>query len=236
MSDLELEEEEAAVWFETHASPERLSGPLVADCGRLHLILGDSVAKRADFSASSGEDRVLNRARGGATWASLLGEVNQAITSWQTAAAAIGRTTGKIVVWLTGNDVYSKLSGLPRYSDASLKEIARQACLVLQRLRVAGEVVVLGPLPRLAGELRGCTWNSTAAYRLERTLLRGGPGELATVVPLGRYLARKMGKRRSGMKGCEPWYGEDGVHLTAAGYTRLAGAGPFPKWLQMKAK
>lgn len=237
MSDLELADDEAAVWFAANASPERPSGPPVVVCGgRLHLILGDSIAKRAAFSACSPEDRILNRARGGATWSSLLGEVNQAIVSWRTAAAATGRTTGTAIIWLTGNDVYSKLSGLPRYSDVTLKEIARQACLVLQRLRSHGEVVILGPLPRLAGELRGCTWNSTAAYRLERTLIRGGPGDLAAVVPLGRYLTRKMGRRRSGMKGCEPWFRDDGVHLTEEGYARLAGAGAFPKWLQMKAK
>ncbi|KAF0305483.1 hypothetical protein FJT64_022861 [Amphibalanus amphitrite] len=201
MSDLELEEEEeAAVWFEAHASPERPSGPLVADCGRLHLILGDSVAKRAEFSAGSGEDRILNRAPGGATWASLLSEVDQAVTSWQTAAAAIDKATGMIVVWLTGNDIYSKLSGLPRYSDASLKEIARQACLVLQRLRVVGEVIVLGPLPRLAGELRGCTWNSTAAYRLERTLLRGASGRIGYRGSSGTVPRLEDGKKK------KKWY------------------------------
>ena len=235
MSDLELGMEEAALWFSDNAPPERPSGLPVPDCGQLHLLLGDSIAKRADFTTSSPGDGVLNRARGGATWASLLNEINGSLVSWETAAAASGMRTGKVIIWLTGNDVYSKLSGMPRFSDSTLLEIAGTASTVINRIGDRAEVIILGPLPRLAGELRGTTWNGTAAYRLERTLLRKGPGSSATVIPLGRLLTRKMGRKRNGMMGCEPWFHSDGVHLSGEGYAKLASAGAFPGWLRMRA-
>ena len=114
-------------------------------------------------------------------------------------------------------------------------EMARNACLTIQRPRSHAEDVILRPLPRHAGKLRRCTWNSPAAYRLERTLIRGG--DLATVITLGRYPTRKMGRKRSGIRGCEPWFQTDGVHLSEEGYARLASAaGAFPMWLRMTTK
>ena len=94
----------------------------------------------------------------------------------------------------------------------------------------------MGPLPRLKGEVYGCYWNATAAYKLERTLLRNGPGNLATLVTLGRLLTRKIGRKRNGLKGCEKWFHRDRVHLSREGYAKLAGASAFPDWLVMKAK
>ena len=237
MSDLELEDDEAAGWLAAQAPPERPSGLPVMRQGQLHLLLGDSIPERAVFSTKQPGDQILNRSQGGATWFSVLERIERYNTSWLTAAAALGLNPGKAIVWLTGNDVYSRTTGLARYSDDSLKEIGRAARVVVQRLRThADEVVILGPLPRLAGDLYGCTWNSTAAYKLERTLICNGPGDIATIVTLGRLLTRKMGRKRNGLKGCEMWFRSDGVHLSPEGYCKLAGADAFPDWLVMKAR
>ena len=100
--------------------------------------------------------------------------------------------------------------------------------MVVKRISCKAKVVILGPLPRLAGELRGSTWNGTAAYRLERTPLRNGPGNNATVIPLRRLLTSMMGRERNGMKGCEPWFHPGGVHLSGEGSAKLVSAGAFP--------
>ena len=237
MSDLELEDVEADGWLAAQAPPERPFGLPVIRQGQLHLLLGDSIPKRAVFSTKQPGDLVLNRSEGGESWLSILERIDRYITSWLTAAAASGLNPGKAIVWLTGNDVYSRATGLARFTDESLREIGRAARVVVQRLRThATEVVILGPLPRLAGDLYGCTWNSTAAYKLERTLIRNGPGDIATIITLGRLLTRKMGRKRNGIKGCEMWFHPDGVHLSPEGYSKLAGADAFPDWLVMRAR
>ena len=84
-----------------------------------------------------------------------------------------------------------------------LFEVGRAARAGVLRLRrAAGKVTILGPLPRLASEVWGATWESTAAYHLERALLKEGLDEHAVIIPLGRALTRKMGKRRQGLKRC----------------------------------
>ena len=237
MSDLELEDAEAALWLAAQAPPGRPSGLPAVRQGRLHLLLGDSIARRAEFSTTVPGDQILNRARGSATWASVKERLERDITSWLTAAAASGLRPGKAILWLTGNDVYRKGSGLKGYTEDSLRETGRVARAVVQRLRAhTGEVIILGPLPRLKGEVTGGLWNSTAAYKLERTLLRNGPGNLATLVTLGRLLTRKIGRKRNGLLGCERWFHHDRVHLSREGYAKLAGAEAFPDWLVMKAK
>ena len=93
---------------------------------------------------------------------------------------------------------------------------------------------MLGPLPRLAGEPVLCEWQCTAAYHLERTLSKVGTG--CQLIPLGRKITRRMGKTKRGLKGCEGWYKADGIHLSSAGYGKLAAADMFPKWLTLTAE
>ena len=203
--------------------------------GRLHLVVGDSIARRARFAPSSSEDRILDRAKGGATWETLLERLGRDIAVWQTAATAQGLATGNIIVWMTGNDVYSRATRLAHFDLQSLQQIGCTARRVVSQLAVHAEVIIFGPLPRLAGEVQGATWEQTAAYHLERTLIKEGLCELGSIVPLGRALTRKMGRKRHGLKGCEDWFRPDGVHLSAKGYAKLAGASSFPEWLKMGA-
>ena len=229
MSDLELEDGEADAWLAENADPE----PDPVRQARLHLLVGDSVAYRAIFGTRS-EDEVLSRAVKGETWTSLQKEVDQRLASWRTAAAASGMATGNIIVWLTGNDVYSRLTLLASFDRERLLAIGATARAVISRFgAVADEVLVLGPLPRLAGEIPGLTWESTAAYHLERTLMKEDLHHNCQIVPLGRSLTRKMGRSRRGLKGTEQWFGRDHIHLSEEGYAKIAEAGAFPEWLTL---
>ena len=62
------------------------------------------------------------------------------------------RARGNIVIWLTGNDVYSRLSGLASFDDKKLENIGNTATTVWRKLQDAGPVLVLGPLPRPDGD------------------------------------------------------------------------------------
>ena len=77
---------------------------------------------------------------------------------------------------------------------------------------------------------------TNAAYKLERFLIRNGPGDLVTIITLGRLLTRKMGRKRNGLMGCEMWFPPDGVHLSREEYAELESADAFPDRLMMRAK
>ncbi|KAF0290294.1 hypothetical protein FJT64_011510 [Amphibalanus amphitrite] len=201
----------------------------------LHLLLGDSIANRAGLASRFPKDQVLNRARGGETWRSLFDRVEDDIAVWQVATTAMGKQRGEIIVWLTGNDVYSRLSRMSSFTAESLTAIGLLAEVLVKRLRShTSSVLLLGPLPRLAGEVIGTTWEATAAYHLERTLLKAQLDPVARVLPLGRALTRKMGRKRHGLMGCNRWYQQDGIHLNRDGYEKVADAGSFPVWLTLK--
>ncbi|KAF0294530.1 hypothetical protein FJT64_007817 [Amphibalanus amphitrite] len=195
----------------------------------MHLVLGDSIARRATISSRLPDDLVLNRAKGGETWRSLLERLETEVAAWQTAATAANLLPGIVVLWLTGNEVYSRLSLLASFDKALLTTVGRTAAAVIARLKSADQVIVLGPLPRLAGEMHGVTWEYTAAYHLERTLVKLDTE--AKIVPLGRALTRKISKNRHGLKGCEGWYLPDGIHLSPEGYQKLADI--VPLWLTL---
>ena len=237
MTYLEISDGEAAEWFAANlpALPAEDDPPDPVRRGRLHLLLGDSISERAGLAARSREDQILSRARGGATWTSLLERVGRDITAWQTAAAASGLDTGRIIIWMTGNDVYNRMSRLSSFDREQLLRIGLTAREVVQQLLPHGDVWILGPLPRLAGEVQGATWESTASYHLERTLLKEGLGQTCSFVILGRALTRKMGRKRHELKGCDAWFRSDRVHLSARGYAKLAEGGAFPEWLTMGA-
>ena len=164
MAELQISDDEAVAWFASN-EPTPTEVQLSSCPGprrrrrrrpRLHLVLGDSVAKRASITSRYFEDKMLNRSQGGETWSSLLERLDLEISAWQTAAAALGIIPGSVVIWLTGNDVYSKESGMANFNLDQLFRIGRSARAAVMRLRRAADrVTILGPLPRLAGEVWG---------------------------------------------------------------------------------
>ena len=255
MSDLEITDAEADVWFSgqlrgrrpsrTDDSPAdsradiRLSGrdrsrsPL-QECGRLHLLLGDSVAFRSGLGAVDAGDDFFNGATGGATWRTLLRSLPNKLEAWRSTCSSSGRSPGSIVIWMSGNDIYSRLTQLPHMEESHLSEVVDIAQEVLNRIRAEEDqvdIIILGPLPRLSGEVMGATWESTAAYHLERALLKRQLGENITVIKLGRALTKKISHKRSGLcLGCLLWFDDDRVHLSPAGYQKLALH--LPSWMK----
>lgn len=202
---------------------------------KLHLLMGDSVARNSGMHSRVLADAFLDRTWGGATWKSLADHLPGLLQDWTREATRRGRRLGAAVVWLSGNDVYSRASGLPSYSEGSLLDISVVAGDITDALlRMAEQVTVLGPLPRLACETPGVPWERTAAFHLERRLVHQLPSEVYKVC-WGRQLTRKFGGRSSCFEGCSRWYAEDRIHLSPLGYSKLADSSEFPIWLRMSA-
>ena len=158
MSDIEISDGEADDWFAANlpARPQEGDPPGPVRRGSLHLLLGDSIARRAGVAARSG-DQVLNRAWRGATWTELHDRVGREIAAWQTAAAASDLALGRIVIWLTGNDVHNKESYLASSDREKVLRIGLIAREVVLEVMLHGDVCILGPLPRLAGHAAEAT-------------------------------------------------------------------------------
>ena len=237
MEDLEVAVDEAAAWFADNRQGSGWGFTYRARDRRpkLHLLLGDSIARRAMISSRLPNDGIYSRARGGETWDGVKSHLTADINAWEIAAAAEGLSKGLIIVWLTGNDAYSPLSYLADWNDdrkLALKAKIGPITRSLERHTPYG-VLVLGPLPRMAGEVAGDRWEETAAYKLERTTMKSNLGRRTRVVPLGRALTTKMSKKNHGMLGVEKYFCEDGVHLSRAGYGRLQDS--VPVWLRLGA-
>ena len=193
--------------------------------------MGYSIARRSGLRSKFHQDRVVSRARSGETWRSLLKHVQADIRVWQLMAAAQGLRPGSIIIWLTGNDVYGRVSGLRSFDDDRLRKVGHKARAVVALVqRHTEEIVILGPLPRISAELYGDTWEAPASYHLDRTLRKSGLGGQVSIVTLGRALCRKISRKRYGIRdGCEIWFRTDGVHLSGAGYEKVAQVGGLPK-------
>ena len=213
----------------------RPDGPeLVA---RLHLLLGDSVASRAPLAATKDEDRILCRARGGETWSSLLPHLDADLRAWREEARLRECQLGEVILWLSGNDVYSRLTGLPSFGEKKLHEVGRLAEEALSRLTRQGmQVTVLGPLPRPDGEVTGAQWSHTAAFHLERRLVAVSRDRLQDqrirVCGLGRALTKKLDGRKR-LENCGEYFMRDGIHLSVCGYQKVAQCESFPQWLSL---
>ena len=222
MDVLEISDVQARPWLRRQLPP-------------LHLLLGDSVARDAGVRSRFNKDAFLQRAYGGATWTSLSCDVSEIIREWSQEATSRGRRLGSAVLWLTGNDVYQRRSGMASFPEDRLAEIAGQAGEVCRALaKSADKIFVLGPLPRLSGEVTGTRWEQTAAFHLERRLHHQLPKGVY-FVRWGRQLMKKNLGRYSCVPGCQRWYQEDGTHLTGAGYSKLADSAELPIWLRMDA-
>ena len=144
--------------------------------------------------------------RDGQLWATVINrrigeDVDASLGAWELAAAAKGLLTGSVVIWMTGNNVYSKLTNVSSFDRSSLEDIGHTARAVVRRIqRRADFVLIFGPVPRLAGELDAVAWEATAAYHLERTLKREVMEERSMLIPMGRALTRKISCNRHGLK------------------------------------
>ena len=254
MSELEITDAEAGAWLSgqlefpkagtserDRAARRRFDGrprsrsPLRANrSGHLHLLLGDSIARRSGLKSADAADGVFCRATGGATWQIVVQRLSTDLQKWRSAASASGMALGSVAIWLSSNDVYSRFSGLPTTDRSQLSEVVgtvREAINLIKEV-TDSHIYILGPLPRPSGELMGATWESTAAYHLERSLLREALSNGVTLIKLGRALTRKISHKRAGLcEGCLPWFQDDRVHLSRAGYRKLAPL--LPKWLRV---
>ena len=184
MDVLNLADPEASSWLE-------------AQLPQLHLLLGDSVARDSMMGSRIRDDEFLSRTKGGDSWCSLHRDLQDHIHAWDRETSAAGRRRGAAVVWMSGNDIYNKFSGLSSYSEdklMSLADLARDTTESL--LGITEKVIVLGPLPRLSGEVSGARWERTSAFHLERRLLHQLPQEVC-FVPLGRQLTKMWAGRHS---------------------------------------
>ena len=108
---------------------------------RVHLLLGDSVAHRAPLATRLREDDILRRARGGETWGSLLGHLEADLAFWRFYTESRRGELGNVLVWLTGNDIYSPLTGLPSCDKNKLDDVGKTATQVTTALMQAGRPI-----------------------------------------------------------------------------------------------
>ena len=217
-----------------HEAPVFLANPPPVE-SRLHLLLGDSVARDAGFEVAA-EDLLLRRAVGGLTWERLASQLDADLRTWWDAVDCFGCLPGTIIVWLSGNDVYERevpattpTSPSPLF-QRKLDYAARCAVDVLLRLQETGkEVVVLGPLPRPRHDLGG-RWEGSPAFHLERRLRTVAPAGVK-IMNLGRQLTKSKKKRNLVSTDVLPYFRNDRLHLSLAGYQRLAPH--LPAWLRI---
>ena len=150
----------------------------------VHRILDDSVGRSARVTARFSSDLVIDRSHGGGTWASVMHKLPEDIKPWDHATSTFNMAKGSVVVWLSGNDVHNKRTGLGTIQD-DMSRLRDEMSVTLKFLATKGPVsiVVLGPLPRLNGQSSGVSWERTASYHMERHQEgRRGHGD-ARVVP-----------------------------------------------------
>lgn len=240
---LQIDDQEAGPWMAEQiagagdAGDRRLDGP--GPARSVHLLLGDSVARRAPLVPKKEGEDILCRARGGETWSSLFGHLDNDLAFWRLHTESRERELGSILVWLSGNDVYSRLTGLPSYDEWKLADVGWIAARTITRLRREGRpLLILGPLPRPDGEVAGTPWSHTASYHLERRLVAlirdRSLGPCVKVCALGRALTKKIQNKKR-LENCWEFFLSDRIHLSAQGYQKVARCESFPEWLCMSA-
>ena len=123
--------------------------------GKLHLLLGDSIARDAGISVTS-PNLMLNRVRGGDSWRRLCDRVATEMRDWRRAAAGYGVPLGNVVIWMTGNDIYP--DGTSEKRRQQLSSMQDHMTIVLDAVNeCAEEVHIIGSLPRLAHD-KGRAW------------------------------------------------------------------------------
>ena len=186
--------------------------------GQLHLVLGDSMATDLRFTLGPNE-HVLNRAEGGNTWRKQRHLVKDHIRQWEEQAAIQQLRTGKVFIWLGGNEAYGRPG---RHYEEPRGLYRRDVEAVLEQFS-SSEVIIAGPVPRLWHD-SNLQWEATPAYHADQELRVIGDVYGAQVVPyLGRALT-SMYRRQHVIKPeiARHWYRGDGVHLTQLGERKLA--------------
>ena len=177
----------------------------------VHLVLGDSVGRDARLASRYHRDLVIDRCRGGATWTTVLKNLQDDLLPWLHAKDTFHLEPGHIIIWLSGNDSHSRSTGLGRISDElnlQVKVSVRETLLRLSEKQPAA-IIVLGPLPRPDGQVSGLAWEKTASYHQERAAkeaIQSAEDLLhcpATLVLLGRALNKKSGGRHSVTAECQ---------------------------------
>ena len=195
--------------------------------GRTHVLIGDSVARDAPIGVAP-PDLLFHVVKGGHSWRRLVAEVGDNIGSWRHVSSSYERSLGRAVVWMSGNDIYTRRG--TRVSGLELDRLGEDATRVVEALGAATEgVVVLGPLPRFKFD-EGKTWTQTPAYLAERCL-RHSMEHIngVTVENLGRSLTITRGKCKALVPAVQSYYKEDQVHLASRGYEKVVGK--MPGWL-----
>ena len=255
MDVLDLHDPEAGAWLaEYHvlarpakrsASPGRGSEPAgkraalrdPSPHGRMHLLVGCSVARDSRMD-TAGDDLLLNRAKGGETWARLHRTLPGHIAEWRRAAGAFGVSLGSVIFWLSGNDAYGRGTGENVFATMPTNEVESMEKKITETLAMArasaSSVVVLGPLPRIAFD-NTLPWEHTAAYKMDRKTKAATTDD--EFISIGQALTKKLGRRSRHLltDGCQPWFGEDGIHLSPAGYRKVAAVHKFPTWVVLRA-
>ena len=137
----------------TAASTQQTPQP--APEGRLHLILGDSLAVGLKLAVGAG-DYIINLAIRGNTWNKERKRVREHIQQWQDSAGD-HLSLGRISVSLGGNDVYGRPHDKP--VGLSMDDVGAVLC-ELQSY----ELLLAGPTPRLWCDA-GARYEDTAAFR-----------------------------------------------------------------------
>ena len=152
---------------------------------QLHLVLGDSIARDAPWRC----DVIVNLARGGNTWRRQADRLDEDLACWKAKAVAEGRPRGSVVMWIGSNDVYAREGG----GGVIPFKIFKIVRAVLEKLRADHHLLIIGPLPR--GYDRGCRWELTRAYWLERSYKQILPHDCPFYRP-GHRLTHMLRRRR----------------------------------------
>ena len=227
-----------------------LLGPRLAG-----LIIGDSFVRRAAFRPQVGDWEIATwvpSSSVGKTWRGCLdsGALMRVAGAWAGETRRRGREPAAVAIWLGGNDVYP-LRALPGPLSGALWAAVRDAVATIGE--EVAPVTMIGPTPRPSrdaprlrhavegGAVAEAKWESTAAFQyLDRPVHRwlGGEDRLRVRhLSVGKWvLERRRESRKVSAymlsRAALANFDDDGVHLSPAGYEKLAGRTGWLNWLQ----
>ena len=203
------------------------------------LIIGDSLVRHAGFAADADNWRVavwVPPANIGKHWAGCLssGALMDVVRTW---ASTTEVYPAAVALWLGGNDVYPR-NGPPRTMS---HELWSSVTAQVAEVAALAPVTLVGPIPRpardgLVAERGMIKWEETAAFDLERKMVRWSreQNRSVSVACVGRCLTERHRRGRESnylitSAVAAEFYQSDGIHLTAAGYRKVAAR--LPPWM-----
>lgn len=214
--------------------PRGLADGAIRSC----LLVGDSLVRRGRFETRDRTWDLRTWSVSGGTWASMARQLPSKVEEWAHLARDAGYMPSAVVIWLGGNDAY------PRHPDAGGPDevLFRRIRGAVQRVRQQYDVYLLGPAPRPQVDGQAI-WETTPAFGLDRRLadlaraeeLNPGTaqGRVRQVALGRRFCDRSRGTAVGGgdeYRVNSGYFVDDGVHLTAAGYSRISDRLPY--WLR----